>query len=370
MEKKRQANFELLRIIAMLMVIVLHYIIKGNMSQSLSVDGSAENHLWWLVEGFCNVAVNSYVLISGYFMIDARWHVSKLIKLVCQVLFYSVLIGVMMYLLVQVIKPAFIVSAVSKAGIDYSFGLTAWLYIFLPIEYEHYWFATAYVVLYMLSPVLAIAVKELPQKQLKCIIIALLCFFCIPKSINPYLIPTDNYGYDFGWFICLFLIAGYIRQYDIEMFDSRKKAGILYVTSVIVNWGICAVSGAICRATGKLEYYTDMTYAYNYIFVLFSSIAFFYIWKNTDIPEGRFSKIVCAVAPLTFGVYLFHENIGLRLIWPYLLGAHSSRLFPVSLCRMILAVLCVFVTGCLIDFIRMKIFELFEKKILKNNRKK
>ena len=69
--KKRQANFELVRIIAMLMVIALHYIVKGNMSQSLSVDGSANNHLWWLVEAFCNVAVNVYVLISGLFFLSA-----------------------------------------------------------------------------------------------------------------------------------------------------------------------------------------------------------------------------------------------------------------------------------------------------------
>ncbi|MCR4750652.1 MAG: acyltransferase [Lachnospiraceae bacterium] len=367
MEKKRQANFELLRIIAMMMVIVLHYIIKGNMSVSLSVDGSAENHLWWLIEGFCNVAVNVYVLISGYFLVDSKWHVNKLVKLVCQVLFYSIITGVIMYLLLQYVKPAFLLRAANMAGVDMSYGLTAWLYIFLPIEYEHYWFATAYVIMYMLSPVLAVAVRSLPQKQLKTVIIALLCFFCIPKSVNPYLIPTDNYGYDFGWFICLFLIAGYIRKYDLKLFDTKAKAMTYYVTSVLLNWGICSAAGAICRGTGKLEYYVDMTYAYNYIFVLFSSVAFFYVWKYVSIEDGLFSRIICAVAPLTFGVYLLHENIGLRLIWPYILGAHTSELFIVSLCRMILAVVAVFVIGCIVDYIRTVIFTLVERAFKKKN---
>lgn len=363
--KKRQANFELVRIIAMLMVIALHYIVKGNMSQSLSVDGSANNHLWWLVEAFCNVAVNVYVLISGYFLINAKWRVGKVVKLVCQVLFYSILVGVFMYLLVVKIQPDFVQSLLYKAGLSYDYDLSAWLYVFLPLEYEHYWFATAYVIMYMLSPVLAIAVKNLPQKQLKTIIIALLCFFSIPKSINPYLIPTDNYGYDFGWFVCLFLIAGYIRMYDIKFFDSKAKAVSMYVVSVLLNWGIASVAGVICRETGKLEYYTDMTYSYNYILVLFSSIAFFYIWKYTEIAPGKLSDIICAVAPLTFGVYLFHENIGIRLLWPYLLWANTSKLFPVSLCRMIIAVVIVFVVGCVVDYLRSKLFALIGKAFVK-----
>lgn len=366
-EKKsvRMANFELLRIIAMLMVIVMHYTIKGNVSIELYDDGSAENHLWWLIEAFCNVAVNSYVLISGYHLVEAKWKVSKLLSLICQVLFYSILTGVAAYLLFAVIQPGFVQSALNKAGMSYEYSLTTWLYIFLPIEYEHYWFATAYVIMYMLSPVLAIAVKNMPQKQLKTVIIALLCFFSIPKSINPYLIPTDNYGYDFGWFICLFLIAGYIRMYGIKFFDSKIKAVMAYVVSVLCNWGIAAVVGTIARETGTLYDYLDMTYTYNYILVLFSSLAFFYIFVYVKIEDGFMSKLICRIAPLTFGVYLLHENIGIRFMWPYILGAQTTNIFIVGVCRMILAVVAVFVLGCFVDWIRTAIFKFVGKLFIR-----
>ena len=366
----RMANFELLRIIAMLMVIVLHYIVKGNMSAELYDDGSAQNHLWWLIEAFCNVAVNVYVLISGYFLVNARWKVSRLISLVCQVLFYSILTGFVAYILFSVVQPDFALSVLNKAGISYQFGLTSWLYIFLPIEYEHYWFATAYVIMYILSPVLAIAVKNMPQKQLKVVILALLCFFSIPKSINPYLIPTDSYGYDFGWFICLFLIAGYIKLYGIKFFGSKIRAITVYVMSVLLNWGVASVTGAICRETGKLDYYTDMTYAYNYILVLISSVAFFYIFTYVKIEDGFISKLVCKVAPFTFGVYLLHENIGIRYVWPYMLGAQTSGIFIVSVCRMILAVVAVFVVGCIVDWLRTEIFSLIGNLFIKRFDKK
>ncbi len=354
---KRQANIELLRIVAMLMVIVLHYISKGKIDVKLSEDGSLNNHIWWLIDGFCNVAVNVYVLISGYFLVEAKWHVSKLIKLVCQVLFYSILVGLVMYGL-----SAFpVVSALyERAGESFTFDLSSWLTILLPIEYEHYWFATAYVVMYMLSPVLAVAVKNLPQKQLRTVIIALLCFFCLPKSINPYLIPTDSYGYDFGWFICLFLIAGYIRMYGIRFFSSKKKSLLAYVICVLLNFGVCAVCGRICSVTGKMEYYMDMTYAYNYILVLISSVALFYAWTYVEIKDGKFASMVCRIAPLTFGVYLLHENVSVRLIWPFFLGADKMNNIITQLLHMLLCVAVVFVAGCLVDALRKFIFDKVE----------
>lgn len=358
--KKRQANFELLRIISMMMVIILHYIVKGHVSQKLSVDASITNHLWWLIQGFCNVAVNVYVLISGYFLVESKWKVSKLIRLICQVLFYSILAGVAMYAVGKFAITIPSVAAVYEAAvIPAQYDLSYWLNVILPIEYEHYWFATAYVVMYMLSPILAIAVKQLSKKELGTIIVALLCFFCIPKSINPYLIPTDSYGYDFGWFICLFLIAGYIRLYGLKILDNAKKAFGIYVIATLANWAVCAATGAICRVTGKMEYYMDMTYTYNYFLVLISSVAMFTAWTYIKIENEKFANLVCKISPYTFGVYLLHENVGIRLIWPYLLGIHKVNSFPLQIIHMILCVIIVFAVGCIVDWIRSVIFGLF-----------
>lgn len=340
---KRLANFELLRIIAMAMVIALHYISRGIVAPKLSVDGSVYNHIWWLVLAFCNVSVNVYVLISGYFLVDAEWHVNKVIRLIAQVLFYSILVGI-------------IVSKVMSIPLSFDNILT----IILPIEYEHYWFATAYVIMYMLAPVLSIAVNQLPKKQLTTVIVLLLFIFSIPKSLNPYLIPTDSYGYDFGWFICLFLIAGYIKKYGIKLFDTKVKSIALYISGVVLNFLVCAATAYIVRTRGKLEYYMDMTYAYNYILVLFSSVAFFYIFTHINIKEGKFANIVCKIAPYTFGVYLLHENVVLRDNWTVMLGADvlPNRLYqPLHL---ILCVLLVFVVGCIVDMIRKCVFDLIE----------
>ncbi len=60
-KKDRQLNYELLRILAMLMIVCLHYLSKGGFlgvpaREQISVSGYAA----WLIEAFCLVAVNVY----------------------------------------------------------------------------------------------------------------------------------------------------------------------------------------------------------------------------------------------------------------------------------------------------------------------
>lgn len=346
-EKKRQANFELLRIIAMFMVITLHYLTKGNVTQKLSEDASLYNHFFWLLEAFCNVAVNVYVLISGYFLVEASWHPFKILNLLLEILFYSIL-------------TPFIMMAVGIIPFS-SFSLYDWMNVILPVQTEHYWFATAYIIMYMLAPLLAAAMKHMPKKQLQITILLLILFFSVTKSCNPVLIATDHYGYDFGWFICLFLIAGYIRLYGITFFKNKKRCLAVYTAASCFTFLACALAGFICRKTGKLEYYMDMTYSYNYILVLIASIALFYAFTYIKIKEGKLQRFICKIAPCTFGIYLLHENVALRMRWPFWLGIENWYHTPLLFVHMIVSVFIVFVVGTLVDMFRIWLFFVIKK---------
>ena len=93
---QRMANLELLRCIAMMMVIVLHYLGKSDLLVDLTENplGSVGMTAWFL-ESFCIVAVNAYMLISGYFLCMSTYKPGRLIKLYLQVWFYSVGVGVL-----------------------------------------------------------------------------------------------------------------------------------------------------------------------------------------------------------------------------------------------------------------------------------
>lgn len=333
----------------------MHYLVKGEVAVSMAEDGSAVNLSAWFLESACIVAVNVYVLISGYFLVEAQWKISRFIKLLLQIWCYS--IGVPMLCLVL------------GVGNVAQWSIYDWAIAVFPLQMEHYWFATAYMILYLLTPVLAAAVKKMEEKQLRITIILLLLFFSVAKSVIPILIPTDRYGYDFGWFICLFLIASYIRLYGISFLDNRRKAWVVYGIFVFVIWGYSSGLGWLVRTKGlPLSYACDMVHCYNHILVLAASVALFCGVIYLRIPRGAFSKIVCAVAPYTFGVYLLHENIAIRLLWQEWFGIEkvrgSFRYFP----HMIVTVLLVFVAGVLVDYIRHICFQKIEECVRKQKR--
>ena len=70
---KRLANFELLRCIAMMMVVVLHFLGKNGILAPLSQASLAGyEYLAWGVESLCIVAVNVY-LLHCHTALDERW---------------------------------------------------------------------------------------------------------------------------------------------------------------------------------------------------------------------------------------------------------------------------------------------------------
>ena len=338
----------------MLMVVTMHYLIKGNVAVSMAENGSSVNLFAWFLESLCIVAVNVYVLISGYFLVESEWKLSRLWHLLIQIWCYSM--GV------PLICLALGVGDVTQWSI-YDWAVAAF-----PIQMEHYWFATAYVVMYLLVPVLSIAVKKMNQKQLGMLIGVLLLFFSVGKSIIPILIPTDKYGYDFGWFICLFLIAGYIRFYGVKILDNKRKALFAYLILITMIWGAGCGLGWLTREKGlPLSYAMDMVHCYNHLLVLLASVALFCSFMYLRLPKGNFSKVVCGVAPYTFGVYLLHENVAVRSLWQSWFGVEnvreSFRFFP----HMLVTVLVVFVIGILADYLRSYCFGKIGNIFTKNN---
>ena len=63
-EKKRVANFELLRILAMVMVVVMHFLSHSDSLIVLEKPLNGVRVLGSLLEAFSLVAVNTYLLLS------------------------------------------------------------------------------------------------------------------------------------------------------------------------------------------------------------------------------------------------------------------------------------------------------------------
>lgn len=348
--KKRIASIELLRILAMMMVVMLHYLSKGGLLTSLTEEFGPGAYIAWLLEAFSIVAVNVYMLISGYFLVESGFKPGRLAELICQVLFYSLLIPLVM-MAVGLLEP----------GQLTVYQLLQYLF---PSQMVHYWFITAYIIMYLFAPVLAAGVKQLSRRQLEVVIILLLLFFSISKSVLPVHLEVDSQGYDGLWFLCVFLVAAYMRLYGIPFLQKGKGALLCYLVGCLLIYGLTMGVRLVYLRTGKLDYFIHAAYDYNHIFNLFAAISLFYAFFNWKLSgEGLAGRIILRIAPCTLGVYLLHEHIELRTLWPLWLGATPECSPLVLVIRALGCVLLVFTVGILVDMARGTLFMLVKRVI-------
>lgn len=341
--KQRMANMELLRIVAMMMVIMLHFLGKGGILSELTGEIGTAERMAWILEALSIVAVNVYMLISGFFLVESRFKISRVLGLVLQALFYSILVPVVL-VLCGVLSPGEIT-------------FYQLLYYVFPTQMEHYWFLTAYVVMYLFSPLLGMAVHHMDKKQHGLVLAGLLVLVSLGKSILPVRLEMDEFGYDAIWFMCVYLMAAYIRLYGIPFFKSKRISLASYIFGCAGIFGITMALNFCYVKWDVFGYFLKSAYHYNHILNLFASVAIFYVFYHIRIPEGKLSGLICKVAPYTFGVYLLHEQTEIKYLWPVWLGAEKAATPLLVTGYALFAVLVVFVAGIVIDMVRALIYK-------------
>ena len=347
--KSRQSNMELLRIIAMLMIITLHYLDKGNVLPDFAGMTTVNHYIAWILEAFCFGAVNLYVLISGYFLSGSKFTFQKLFLLWIQVLFYSWVIGAIFLL-------------TGTAG-EEATSLYELIFIALPVTAGHYWFATVYVLLFAVSPFLNAAIHKMNKEQHRACVAVLLVIFSLWNTVLPMTMPlADGEGMDIAWFVTLYVIAAYLRKYP-EDIKRKKSVYILgYFLSCLVTFGFGIALLWIDGIVGKLGGYATNWYAYNSLPILIGSLCLFCAFIKTEIKGTGIGKCINTVAGATFGVYLIHEHRYVRYLWQQWLGVEQSADMWWMILHLVGSVLLVFTVCTIIEWIRKWLFGLVTKR--------
>lgn len=334
----RMRNLEELRCLAMMMVVVLHFLGKGELLGDVTAKSMGTvGIVAWVLEAFCIVAVNVYMLISGYFLSESSFKLSRLLKLYLQIWMYSVGVGVI----------AVFAGIVPVAEVNTHYFLS----LLFPVSMGHYWFMTAYIFLYLLLPIVGIAVKSMTKGQLKLVLIMLLLIFCVLKSVMPFRMEEDGQGYDMLWYLCVFLVAAYIRRFGMGILQKKWHCICLYLGGVGLVLAELFVLRAIYLHSGSLGLILKISTEYNHLSVFLAAVGLFG-WFLHGKGEGVLGSAAAWAAPYVLGVYLLHENIGLRYGWQGLFGAGSIGNVPQLLLGTAAALLCVFITGVIVELVR------------------
>lgn len=279
----RQSNMEFLRIISMLFVLILHanYLAIHAPSPADFRMHPESTILRCIIEALTIVAVNVFVLISGWFGI--KFNFSKLSSLCFQILFFS--LG--FFVVFSFISPS---EAFTVNRIKGIFLMNA-----------DYWFVKAYLILFILSPVLNAFIDHVSQKQFFITLAAFYSFHTVygwlmDASVNFTMNGTTGLS-----FIGLYLLGRYLRLYPSKYSTMNKYNDLLiYMGSAIL---LCTCNlfllhyGIDVSVLGRLFSYASplVIIASVYLMLFFSKLSF----QN---------RIVNWIASSCLAVYLFHCN--------------------------------------------------------------
>jgi len=326
--KERSSNFELLRIVLMLMIIVLHYFNGGMGGLFGAVESETINYyLAHFLESLCIIAVNVFVIITGYFSCKKTIiKISKIINLYGLSIFYGVVIS---FATIMFTHQTLNLSNVKKI---------------LVVAFDR-WFLVIYCILYLLIPYINKLINSLKQKQFEILLIINTIVFYIWPTIFTSTTVKDG-GYGIINFVNLYMVGAYIKMYRDNNISKRLS---------IVIYLVCTIITTVHSFSGWAAW------NYNTITNLIGSIAIFELFKSIKIKK---STIINKLSTYTFSTYIIHENA----FWAKILYReifHSNKYWSSNkmILNLLISTIGIYVICILIEFVR----RLILKKIIDDN---
>lgn len=354
LDKNRYSNFELLRIISMLLVLFSHLAVHG-IEHSLDAD----KLVLWSSGTFVNKFFTSSLNIGGnigvalFFMISGFFLVSKEKVSISKVLLEGTFYGIF---------------ALFLFGISYICGYrpveintlseVQWVIkaIFNPSTSGAWWFLSAYIVLMLLAPIINKVLNHVDKKGFLFLLLILWFIYSIDNAFNGTYFDLDKsvLFYSVGAYISRFINRDKIKAYYLLIVFNLV---LLLTLSVYFSYNSLIFS---LDSSEKNKLIVKLISIINtsFLFILIDCLLFvlFYSFSFQN-------KFINYVSSGTFGVYLIHDSlIGRSVIWRGIIKIDSfykNDFFPFYA---LLFVVLIYLCCTVIDIARRKLFE--EKSIL------
>ena len=328
-------GIDALRILAMLMVVILHILGRGGILDA-AVPMSIQYEAAWFLEIAAYCAVNCYALISGYVGVYSKYRYHNIVLLWLKVVFYTLSITLLF--------------SISVPG---SVSSKDWIKALLPVTGGYYWYFSAYFALFFFIPLLNIAMNKMTQRQHRAIVIVfLLVFSCLQTLFSREIFGTSSNAW---WLMILYIIGGYIRKYGLFRNSSSTKMLGGYITIIILTWlSKIMIESKIFPFLRIL----DGKYLINNtsITILLSGIFLLLMFERIHFSPIAV-KVIQFFSPTAFSVYLIHAN---PFVWNYILADRFAAQAQLPIVSEILSILLIafsiFTICSFIDLIRAGIF--------------
>lgn len=339
--QRRSSVFELVRILAMFMIVFEHCLLATALHDGPPL--SFVDNMGWFMEAFTICAVNLFFLLTGYFLRDGNFKVSRIAKIWLRAVFYS--------------AGIYIIGVVTGiAQLDKSI-----IFSFLPVLYKQYWFIQTYIVLALIAPFVAKMLDRLEKIQHLILCIILLIFFSAHETVIPVSRTLDTtQGYGIIWGMTLLIMGNFIRKYGRTYI--KKIRSIVW----IMMYAICACSIFLSNyLIVKYNIAQGVTsrgnfYAYNSLSVCAEGIFLFCFFVSmNERNKSCYSKIINWFSSSAIAIYLISAHpLLISFLWTNIFKMGGALTKPMLYLMLAVVMTIIVMLMCiLLDKLLMKITE-------------
>ncbi len=287
--KGRQSNIELLRIVAMVMIVASHFGVHGgfNYGEEISL-----NSVWITFFGSGGkLGVDIFMLISGYFAVmSTRFRFSRVLRLWLQGFFYAV--GI--YLVLVLTKTV-------------KFKTVDLLLNFIPVSGNIWWFLTCFFILTLLSPLIHRMYRSVSQSAFKKALAVMTVFWILSYTF----LNLNGFANELVSMFYMYSIGAYIRLWRDEKTNRPVVCIIAAVFIMLLSCGLTIGMKQI--VTKDYQRFVANYFGSTSLFVVAAAVLLFLGFKNIRMGSIRWLN---AISAATFGVYLIHEDPFMRsVLW-------------------------------------------------------
>lgn len=292
----RQSNFELLRIVSMMLVLIFHadfFSLRAPDATFISEHPSAAC-IRMIIQAMCVVCVNVFVLISGYFGIKPNK--KSIMNFLFIIVFWKLLILSLFMIFQWPIEgaPAPTISEL--------------LLMLIPGEGD--WFVAAYILLLFLAPMANAYIEKSTTKQL---LVFLILYFSLQFMFN-WLISIYNFskGYSVLSFIGLYILGALLRRNSKRLHTKRLNSRHYFFGYLFLSIGFAIAAFFVLHRLSLPDLLRnkllEMFTTYNNIISVACSVLLFTAFMCMSFSN----RFINAVAASAFSIYIVHMHPLLR----------------------------------------------------------
>lgn len=284
--ERRQSNFELLRILCMVLIVGFHITGQTGMDGCGLGDGIAYYYCIFIGSAG-RLVCNTFVMIGAWFLADSKFRSERIVNLWLEIFVYSVAITIICL----------------GIGCEEA-GIVTLIQSFFPIFGRPVWFGAEYICLLLMTPWLneMLGEKNMHRTRQVVKLFGILIIGC--ATLFPVGHTTPAFS-ELVWFCFLYLFVGLYKRGQMTVCQKIEKYSFVwFLLSYLVLCGMKIV--ADMTGIEPLRYlYTYYRGHYEALLGFVCSFCLFLAFKNWKVGHN---KLVNLISRSTFAVYIIHQT--------------------------------------------------------------